>query len=96
MEPINLEPRYSTRELPGRCLKCLAEEELFGCLYTLLRDEDDNPVAASRYEALLTFLQSSESMALRDEAERHLSDGKKVSVVINYTGKKPEYKLKIE
>lgn len=96
MEPINLEPRYSTREIPGRCLKCLAEEELNGCLSLLLREEGDNPPVKSKYEALLAFLQSPESLNLRDEAERYLSDGKKVSVVINYTGDKPEYRLKID
>lgn len=39
MEPIDLKPRYSTRDIPGRCIKCLAEQELDSCLRELLREE---------------------------------------------------------
>lgn len=42
MELINLDPRYSTSSVPGRCLKCLAEEELNKCLIGLLRGEGDD------------------------------------------------------
>jgi hypothetical protein len=28
VEPINLNSRYSTKEIPGKCLKRLAEQEL--------------------------------------------------------------------
>ena len=32
MEPINLDSRYSTRDIPGKCVRCLAEQELDSCL----------------------------------------------------------------
>ena len=41
MESYNLEPGYSTSEVPGRCVKCLAEYELNTCLMALLRDDED-------------------------------------------------------
>ena len=28
MKPINLDPRYSTNKVPGKCIKCLAEQKL--------------------------------------------------------------------
>ena len=96
MDPINLEPRYSTKEIPGRCIKCLAEEELNNCLLELLREEGGNKQLELRFEALVSFLRSPESISLRDEAERHLADGKKVRVIINFESGKPEYELKID
>jgi len=42
MEPINLEPRYSTPQLPGKCLKCLAEQQLDSCLGQLLVEQGEN------------------------------------------------------
>jgi hypothetical protein len=96
VEPINLEPRYSTKEIPGKCIKCLAEQELNHCLLELLREEGGNRQLESRYEALISFLQSPESINLRDEAEKYLAEGKKVTVKISYIDDKPEYELKIE
>jgi hypothetical protein len=96
VEPINLEPRYSTKEIPGKCIKCLAEQELNNCLLELLREEGENRQLESRYEALISFLQSPESINLRDEAERYLAEGRKVTVKISYIDGKPEYELKIE
>ena len=94
MDPINLEPRYSTKEIPGRCIKCLATEELNNCLLELFREESENKQLESRYEALVSFLKSPESISLRDEAERYLADGKKVTVKISFAAGKPEYELK--
>ena len=96
MDPINLEPGYSTKEIPGRCIKCLAEEELNNCLLELLREEGENKQLVLRFEALVSFLKSPESISLRDEAERYLAEGKKVTVKINFEGGKPEYELKID
>ena len=39
METYELEPRYSTNEIPGKCIKCLGEQELNNCLIQLLRDQ---------------------------------------------------------
>ena len=96
MEPINLDPRYSTSNVPGRCLKCLAEEELNKCLVGLLRGEGDDKELAQKYEMIVSFLKSPESQKLRDESEYYLSEGKEVSVSITFFDSKPKYELKIK
>ena len=96
MEPIDLNPRYSSNDIPGKCIKCLAEQELNNCFMQLLRDEGVSEDTQRKYEALITFLQSPESKQLRDESERYLSEGKKVSVIISAGNGKPEYRLKID
>jgi len=42
MEPIELEPRYTSGELPGKCIKCLAEQELNNYLLELLKGGEDD------------------------------------------------------
>jgi hypothetical protein len=37
MDSFNLEPTYTTGEIPGKCIRCLAEEELNTCLRAILR-----------------------------------------------------------
>lgn len=96
MGPINLDPRYSTREIPGKCIKCLAEQELNNCLFELLRGEGENRELVQRFEALVSFLKSAESKALRDESEKYLAEGKQVTVRIDFEHGKPRYELKIE
>ena len=95
MESINLDPRYSTKEIPGKCIKCLAEQELNNCLLELLRGEEENKELEQRFEALVSFLKSPESISLRDEAERYLAAGKKVTVKINFEMGQPKYELKV-
>jgi hypothetical protein len=96
MEPINLDPRYSTREIPGKCIKCLAEQELGNCLLELLRGDEDNKELEQRFEGLVSFLKSPESKALRDESERYLAEGKQVTVKINLDTAQPRYELKVK
>ena len=96
MKPINLKPEYSTGQVPGRCIKCLAEHELNNCLLELLRGNGDNEELEQRFEMLAAFLKSPESQKLRDEAEKYLAEGKKVTVRINYETGKPKYELKID
>ena len=96
MDPIDLDPRYSTKEIPGKCIKCLAEQKLDHCLLELLRVEGESEDLQRRYEALICFLQSPESKALRDESERYLADGKQVTVRISFEAGKPKYELEIE
>jgi len=95
-EPISLKPGYSTSQVPGKCLKCLAEHELNGCLLELLKMQGDDHDLVQRFETLVSFLKSPESRKLRDESERHLAEGKEVSVNIRFTDGKPEYELKLE
>jgi hypothetical protein len=96
MDSFNLEPRYSTKEIPGKCLKCLAEHELNNCLMQLLREEGEDEEIQRRFEALVSFLRSPDSKRLRDESEKYLAEGRQVSVKINFGGGKPECELKID
>ena len=96
MEQFKLEPKYSTNEVPGKCLKCLGEQELNNCLMQMLREEDVDEETQRKYEALVTFLQSPESKRLRIESEKYLSEGKRVTIIIGSKNGKPEYGLKIE
>ena len=96
MEPINLNPRYSTKDVPGRCIKCLAEQELSSCLRVLLTDEKDNKEVQQRFEMLVSFLKSPESKKLRDESEKFLADGRQVTLKIQFDDNKPSYELKVE
>jgi len=80
MDHFDLEPKYTSNEVPGKCLKCLAEKELNSCLFGLLNEQTNDVELQQRYEALLALLQSPDFESLRSEAERMLSDGKQVKV----------------
>jgi hypothetical protein len=95
-ESIDLEPRYSTKDVPGKCIKCLTEQKLDTCLRELLSSEGDNPEQLKRYEALLAFLQSPESQKLREDSERYLAEGKQVVVRIRRHKGKYQYELEIQ
>jgi DNA-binding FadR family transcriptional regulator len=96
MESFDLEPRYSTNEISGKCLKCLSEQELNSCLMQLLREEGLDKDVQRKYQALLSFLQSPESQRLREESERYLAEGKQVSVRISSSKGQPKYELIIK
>ena len=96
MDSFDIEPKYSTSQLPGKCIKCLAEQELNNCLMELLRSEENDEKIQQRFEMLVVFLKSPESQKLRDESEKYLADGKKVTVKINFETDKPKYELKID
>lgn len=95
MESFSLEPQYSTNEIAGKCIHCLAEQELHTCLRHLLLDENENPEVKQKYEALVTFLLSPELKKLRAESERYLADGKKVTVTVQIVEGQTEYKLNV-
>ena len=96
MEPIDLEPMFSTKEIAGQCIKCVAEQELGYCLRELLKGEGWDKELEQRFEALVSFLKSPESKKLRDESERYLADGKQVKVKIYSVDGKVKYELKVE
>jgi len=96
MDPINLDLRYSTSDVPGRCVKCLAEQKLNNCLFELLRGEGNEEELVQRFETLVSFLKSPESQKLRAESERYLSEGKEVTVRIHFVDGKPRYDLKVK
>jgi len=93
MDNMDLEPKYSTNEVPGKCLKCLAEKELNSCLYGLLSDQTNDIELQQRYEVLLALLQSPDFEHLRSEAERLLAEGKQVRVKVSYKNGKLKSKL---
>ena len=97
MDSYKLEPKYSTNEITGRCVKCLAEHEMNTCLISLLRgdDQDSEEETKKKYEALMTFLRSPAARELIDESEKLLSEGKKVNVKLYITDDKPRYELEI-
>ena len=96
MEPIDLSPKYSTKDIPGKCIKCLAEQELNSCLRVLLTDEKDNEEVQQRFVMLLSFLKSPESKKIRDESERFLAEGRQVTLKIHFEDDKPSYELKVD
>ncbi|MFA5367086.1 MAG: hypothetical protein WC333_04340 [Dehalococcoidia bacterium] len=96
MESFDLAPTYSTGDIPGKCIKCLAEKELFSCLRTLLLEADKDEEAARKYEVLLEFLKSPSVNKLIDETEKLLSEGKEVSVNLYVEAGEPKYRLKVK
>ena len=96
MGDIELEPRYSTREIPGKCVKCLAEQEYGDCLRELLKGGDENKELEDRYEALVSFLKSPEMQKLRDESERYLAEGNNVKIVLHLGEGRPRYEIKLD
>ena len=95
MEPINLEPRYSSSQLPGKCLKCLAEQQLDSCLRQLLVEQKKGEELQKTYSALLSFLKSPKSKKLRDETEKYLAEGRDVKVKIYSQGGKMKYEIQV-
>ncbi len=84
MDNFDLEPSYTSNEVPGRCLKCLAEKELNNCLFSLLGQQTSDKDLQQRYQALVSLLQSPDFERLRSQAERLLSEGKQVKVKVDY------------
>jgi len=96
MGDIELEPRYSTKGVSGRCIKCLAEQESRNCLWELLKGEGQNRELEKTYEAMITLLTSPELQKLRDESEKYLAEGKNVKIVIHLGEEKPRYEIKTD
>ncbi len=95
MEPINLTPRYSTNEIPGRCIKCLAEEKLFNCMRELLKEEEDSSDLQQKYKIIYNFLESSDLQKLCNETEKYLAEGKEVNLRIYLEAGQLKYELQV-
>jgi hypothetical protein len=93
---IDLKPTYSTSNVPGKCIRCLAEQELNSCLMKLLGSECDDQELQRKYELLVSFLQSPDSEKLRVESENYLAEGKKVTVKVRFTGDNLECHLEVD
>jgi hypothetical protein len=96
MERIELEPSYSTVKLPGKCVKCLAEQEYGDCLRHLLKEDGSQLEMEERFEAILSLLKSPELIPLRDEAEKQLANGKRVKLIIERNeDNEPKYRIEV-
>jgi hypothetical protein len=93
MKAFDLEPRYSTNQISGKCLKCLAEQELNDCVMRLLGEELADEEVKQKFEMLVAFLKSPESQGLRDESEKYLAEGKRVTLRISFDQGQPRYEL---
>ena len=95
-DTIDLKPRYSNNEVPGRCIRCLAEEKLFSCMRDLLKEEEDSDELQQKYQVLYSFLESPDLDKLCNETERYLAEGKEVSVRLKIKDGKPEYEINLK
>jgi hypothetical protein len=97
MEPIDLEPKYSTNEVTGRCLRCLAEQQLKDCIMDMLTTGSDNDSdnLQNKYQALVSFLQSPEAQSLINQTERLLSEGIQVKVRLFWENESLRHEIKI-
>jgi hypothetical protein len=91
---LELEPRYSTTEIPGRCIKCLAEEQYRDCLRELLKGGSQSKELEEMYEALVSLLKSPDLGKLRAESERYLAEGRDVKVVLHMGEGEPRYEIR--
>ena len=96
MDKIELKTGYSTVEIPGKCLKCLAEQEYGDCLKGLLKGEEGKRELEERFEALVSLLKSPELAKLRHESERYLADGKEAKLTKHLEERKPTYEIKTD
>jgi hypothetical protein len=92
---LELKPTYSTREVSGRCIKCLAEEQYRDCLTQLLKDGSESKELEEMYEALVSLLKSPDLPKLRAELERHLAEGRDVKVLLHPGEGEPRYEIKV-
>jgi hypothetical protein len=96
VQPIDLELRYSTRDIPGKRIRCFTEQRLNGCLIELLRGQKEDRALGQTYERLMTFLKSSESQRLREGSERYLAEGEQGTVEIRFEDGARQYELKVK
>jgi hypothetical protein len=95
-DDIELKPDYSTKEVSGRCIKCLAEDKYGDCLRELLRGGIDDQELRAKYQALLSLLTSPQLDSLRAETELHLAEGKDVKLLIHSEEDEMKYEIKVE
>jgi len=96
LDRIELVPRHSTREIPGKCLGCAAKHELniyLGELLNRYERGDRSEEVEKEFEALVSFLESPGLERLVDESEKYLADGREVKLVIYPDGSQPKYEL---
>ena len=92
MKDIELKPSYTMVNIPG---KCLAEQEYGDCLRELLKGGEGKNELKKRFEAMTSLLKSPDLARLRDQCEKHLADGKEVSLAIHDDDDNPRYEIRI-
>lgn len=80
MEPIELTPKYTSLDVSGKCLRCLAAKEANDCLYDFLDGDVEDEALLQRFKLLAAFYNSPDLQKLIDQSEKYLSAGKTVSV----------------
>ena len=95
-DDIELKPGYSTKEVSGRCIKCLAEDKYGDCLRELLQGGIDNQELRAKYQALLSLLTSPQLDSLRAETELRLAEGKEVKLLIHSEKGEMKYEIKVD
>jgi hypothetical protein len=93
MEPIELTPKYTSLDVSGKCLRCLAAKEANDCLYNFLDGEVADEDLLQRFKLLAAFYNSQDLQKLIDQSEKYLSDGKMVSVKLMDINGKLSYEL---
>jgi len=99
LETIKLEPKYSTKEISGKCLRCAAKHELEIHLRGLLGRYERGYGAKKlegKFEALVSFLKSPGLEKLVNESEKYLAEGREVELIIYPDGTQPKYKLVVK
>jgi hypothetical protein len=92
---IRLEIKYSSGDRSGKCVQCLAEQELNACLRDLLTDNCEDNHLEEKFAMLVRFLESPDLRRLRVESERHLAEGKRVFLRLESVDGNPEFKLEV-
>jgi hypothetical protein len=96
LDRIELVPRHSTREIPGKCLGCAAKHELniyLGELLSRYEKGDKCEEVEKRFEALVSFLESPGLERLVTESEKYLAEGREVKLIIYADESQPKYEL---
>jgi len=96
LDRIELVPRHSTKEIPGRCLGCAAKHELniyLGELLSRYERGDRSEEVEKKFEALVSFLESPGLGRLVNESERYLAQGREVKLIIYPDENQPKYEL---
>lgn len=93
MKEIELRPHYTSLEIPGRCVRCLAKDEYERCLRELLREEETSELR-EKFELLISFLSSPHLMEIVRETEKLLGEGKEVRVRIYADGGEVKSEIK--
>lgn len=96
LDRIELVPRHSTREIPGKCLGCAAKHQLniyLGELLSRYEKGDKSEEVEKRFEALVSLLESSGLERLVNESEKYLADGREVKLIIYPDESQPKYEL---